>query len=186
MWSRQDLGSATRMLQVSSVKDLSTKDRCFFKCLRKYHDVLLLHEDDPLHVFQTRLQSMHNLGILNLSFACINENDTVHNLMSKKRSADCRAREANKRAKRVEVRASRLEAENTKIRKLLRVAESQVAAFRSSHPEWVPPEKVLLPKQQDDELNVLFKVLLFFLLLCLEYCVYHISVALHPAHVIGS
>ena len=109
---------------------------------------------------------MHNLGIFNLSFVNIDKNDTVHNLMNKKRNADCRARETNKRVKRVEVRVSRFGVENTKIRKLLRVAESQVTAFRSSHPEWVTPEKVLMSNQHDDELNVLFKVLLFF---C--YCV---------------
>ena len=158
MWSRQDLGSATRLLDVSSVKDLNDKDRLFFQHLRKYHDVLFLNNDDPLYVFQTRLQSMHNLGILNLSFATIDEHDTVHKLISKKRSAECRAREANKRTKRAESRATRAEEENMKMQKLVRIAESQVAAFRSSHPEWIPPVKTLLPKQQHEEFSILFKV----------------------------
>lgn len=157
-WTCARLGSATRMLDADVVGDLSPYDKMLYRQLREFTDVLLLKQTDPLHMFQTRLRSMHNLGMLNLSLATIDENDKVHQLRVKYRSSVCRLREANKRTQAATERARRAENEKSKMQKLLKVAIGQVAAFRSDYPEWVPPEKMLLPKPQDEEFRVLFEV----------------------------
>ena len=94
---RSHLCSATRMLDVSSEKDLRDEDRLFMKKLRQYHDVLFVEEGDSFGIYQERLRKMHNLGILNLSFAPIDEKDELQQAMAEKRSLVCRLREANKK-----------------------------------------------------------------------------------------
>ena len=146
------------MLNADVVGDLSADDKNLYNQLRQFNDVLLLKQMDPLHVFQTRLRSMHNLGMLNLSLGIIDEKDKVHQISVKYRSLVCRVREANKRTQAATNHARREENEKLKIQKLLDVAKAQVAAFRSDYPEWVPPESLLLPKPQDEEFRVLFAV----------------------------
>ena len=98
------------------------------------------------------------MGILNLSLTTLDEHDKLNRQIAKNRSAVSRIREANKRVVRANDRATRVEKENDNLKKLLKIAESQVAAFRTDHPEWAPPDKVLLPKDQHSQCSVLFKV----------------------------
>ena len=138
--------------------DLSATTRTFYKEMRHYHDVLRLQITDPLYKFQTRLRSLHAMGILNLSLATFDKSDNLQFQIAKNRSLVSRLREANKRTAIANNRARRAEEENEKSKKLLKVAESQVAAFRTEHPDWTPPDKVLLPKEQHNQCSVLFKV----------------------------
>ena len=146
------------MLNVSSVQDLSFQGKILLQWLRHQADVLLLHGDDPWHAFQNRLKIMHKMGILNLSLVTMTDEDTIPRLQQKNRSLVCRLREANKRTSRANLRANRAEQKLAEVEKILQKARAQVAAFRAAHPEWVPPEKTLLPKQEDKEYAILFRV----------------------------
>ena len=146
------------MLNVSSVQDLGFHEKILLQWLRHEADVLLLHADDPWHAFKNRLKTMHKVGILNLSLATITDEDTIPQLTHKNRSLVCRLREANKRVSRANLRATRTEQKLAEVEKILAKAKSQVVAFRAAHPEWVPPEKKLLPKQESKEYGILFRV----------------------------
>lgn len=155
---RNHLCSATRMLHVSSEQDLRNEDRLFIKQLRQYHDVLFVDEFDSFDVYKERLRKMYQLGILNLSFAPIDEQDELLRALAAKRSLVSRLREANKKNKKLMARVKAAEEECAKAKKISKIAEAQVAAFRLEHPEWTPPENLLLPKDQQEDFASLFQV----------------------------
>ena len=101
---------------------------------------------------------MHNLGILNLSFAPIDEKDELQQAMTEKRSLVCRLREANKKIKQLTTRNNEVEETLIKTKMFLGVAESQVTAFRVDHPEWTPPDNLLLSKDHQEDFTNLFQV----------------------------
>ena len=148
---RSHLCSTTRMLDESSEKDLHDEDRLFIKKVRQYLDVLFGEEVDSFDIYQKRLQKMYNLGILNLIFTPIDEKDKLHRAIASKRSLVCHLRATNKKPKQVTTRVKKAEEKYTKIKNLLKVAEAQVAVFRVDHPDWTPPEKLLLAKDQQEE-----------------------------------
>ena len=47
--------------------DLTAREQELLCHLREFHDVLILQKTDPLHMYQTRLRSLHQMGMINLS-----------------------------------------------------------------------------------------------------------------------
>ena len=60
-WGAKDLGTATSLVNAHVFADLDSEERALLQVLRKYHDVLLLKQDDSLQMYQTRLRSLYKL-----------------------------------------------------------------------------------------------------------------------------
>ena len=156
-WSASDLGTATNLLCAHVCADLTSREHELLSHLRKFHDVLLLQEDDPLCAYQTRLRSLHQMGMLNLSLP--KQDGLLSKMFAEKRSLVARLREANKRNTRHEstIDAKTRELNEVKERmaeqeRLLEQAQVQMQQFMSSHPDW-NPEVVDLTSPENDDLH---------------------------------
>lgn len=162
-WTAYDLGTATNLVCAHVCADLTADEHELLVTLRRFHDVLLLDEKDPLHAYQTRLRSLHQLGMINLSFP--RPNELISQLLREKRSLVARLREANKRNVRTEkalknVRnqcVSLQEQLDERQRQLVR-AQAQLMSFRSLNPDWTPPDKEELTEQDHDDATKMFNV----------------------------
>lgn len=154
LWDAHDLNTATNLVQAHVFADLDGEGMSMLRTLRSFHDVLLVQADDPLHVFQTRLRTMHNYGMINLSMARQHTSTSLVALGRQQRSLKAKLREARKRltcvsksAEYQRERADCADAEVQRQRELLRKkdrllarAKAQMDAFKVSHPDWEPPE----------------------------------------------
>ena len=160
------LQSATKLLDMHTVKDLDEDGSRILDYLRKYHDVLMLESDAPFSSFKMQLYRLHQYGIVNLSIALPEKQQTLNSLQSELRSLKAQLRESKKKIGILErqvneERAGRLkaEAELEKKHRLLKVAEAQVASFRAEYPDWRPPELKLLTSSDDKDFRHMFEVL---------------------------
>ena len=161
-WSIQDLSTATGLVRAGVYSDLNEDQREMLGWLRShYHDVLLLKEDDPLHVYQNRLRLLWSYGMINLSLE--STNGLLSALRRKQRSLNSQLREAKKKSRRLESclvkqvqRAEHAEAEVEKQKRLLSKAKAQLRAFRSKHPDFRPPSDVLLVPDDDQDARDIF------------------------------
>lgn len=158
--SPDQLNIASKIVRVSSEMDLNDADRDFLGILRENFDLLLMPEDCSYAQVRERLIALHKFGILNLSLNPLE--DTVATLkrkcaklQAKNRSVTAQLRESRKRydkaAKRSRINYEgkcRAEAERDEYKRLLAIANSHLASFRVSHPDWQPPKDISLA---DDE-----------------------------------
>ena len=162
-WSITDLEVATGLVTAGVYADLNVKQRDMLSWLRNhYHDVLLLDREDPLHSYQTRLRTLWSYGMINLSLG--STNPALARLQRTQRSLTAQLREVRKKSARLDSaltkqvqRAERAEAEVVKQEKLLVQAQAQVNAFKLTHPDWSPPEDVLLIPDDDKDAKEIFR-----------------------------
>ena len=136
-----------------------------------YHEVLLIDDDANFTVIKDKLIQLHKFGMLNLSlnpldWTIADLKQQCLDLQKKCRSVTAQLRESRKRYKRASEastthyeRATRAELERDEYRRLLTVAQSQLSAFRVSHPDWKPPTDVLLKTADADDAMHIFKQL---------------------------
>lgn len=170
-WTHEMLDAASRLLLLSSPKDLETDTAKALAFLRENHQLLLLQRDDKMSVYQQTLARLHDLGMLNLSLVLVGpqgrplcqERKTIRSLTAKLRESRKREKQIRRcmimhsREKLSEVAAH----ERTKL-KLLATQKELVKAkqalneFKKEHPEWEPPEDVDLARTQSRAFQQLF------------------------------
>ena len=165
-WGAKDLGTATSLVNAHVFADLDSEERALLQVLRKYHDVLLLKQDDSLQMYQTRLRSLYKLGILNLSLpACSSpeEGSSMSNLLRKQRSLVARLREANKRHTRAvrtaeyhRTKCSEVTTELDNKARLLRQAKTRLKELQS-RPDYVEPNPLELDEDLDEQAAKVFE-----------------------------
>ena len=151
-WSSAELACATNLVCAHVCADLSADEHELLYTLRKFHDVLLLSKEDPFHAYQTRLRTLHRLGIINLSLP--RANSSLSALYSRKRSLEASLRETNKCAVRAQTTVthmtntcSSMQDELEAKDRLLRQARAKLTALRTTN--WTPEEVDLQSKDPD-------------------------------------
>ena len=147
-WSRADLANATNLVCAHVCADLTADEQDLLFNLRKFADVLLLQKDDPLHVYQMRLRSLHRLGIVNLSLS--SSDAAMAQLLARKRSLEASLRESKKRNQRHKATISRMNMTTVELEeqlqsrdRLLRQARAKLKEHQAMHPDWTEDKEDL-------------------------------------------
>ena len=154
-WSRSDLSNATNLVCGHVCADLTADEQDLLFNLRKFADVLLLKEDDPLHAFQMRLRSLHRLGMVNLSLP--SSNASLSQLLARKRSLEASLRESKKRNQRHQATISRMHVTNAEIEtelkskdRLLAHAQAKLKEYQTMYPDRTEDKEELIDVDHED------------------------------------
>ena len=133
--------------------------------------MLLISPDTDFDTIKGRLVEMHKFGILNLSlnpldWTLADLKQKCEALKAKQRRVTAKLRESKKRCRKAQSasktnydRAIQAEFERDECKRLLALAQAQLASFRVTHPEWRPPDSILLQKDDLQDATNIFKTI---------------------------
>ena len=157
-WTPEDLDTASKVVRTTCVGDLEDSGLRLINRLRGDYQVLLMSQDADFETIKDRLVELHKFGILNLSlnpldWTLADLKQKCEALKAKQRSVTAQLRESKKRCRKAQSaaktnydRATQAEFERDECKRLLALARAQLAAFRITHPDWRPPDDILLMK----------------------------------------